>query len=65
MNFLLFFFYVDLSVEDIESKLSYLLDLKKMNLKLPSDRPNVPTRLVRGSAGDQANHPLVSTAPVM
>ncbi|KXG25900.1 uncharacterized protein LOC8085736 isoform X1 [Sorghum bicolor] len=47
-----------LPVEDIESKLSYLLDLKKMRVKQPTNRPNVPTSLVRASANDHANQPL-------
>lgn len=42
----------DLSVEDIESKLSYLLDLKRMGVKQPTGR------LVRASTNDQANQPL-------
>ena len=52
-------------MEDIESKLSYLLDLKKMRVKQPTNRPNVPTSLVRASANDHANQPLVSTAVIM
>ncbi|OEL26197.1 hypothetical protein BAE44_0012784 [Dichanthelium oligosanthes] len=47
----------DLPEEDIESKLSYLLDLKKTGQKEPPRKPNVPTSLIRASAYEQANQP--------
>ncbi|WVZ84174.1 hypothetical protein U9M48_031231 [Paspalum notatum var. saurae] len=48
----------ELSVEDIESKLSYLLDLKKMSEIHPPIRSNVPTSMVGASANEQANQSL-------
>ncbi|RLM64554.1 uncharacterized protein C2845_PM16G03080 [Panicum miliaceum] len=48
----------DLSEEDIESKLSYLLDLKKTGQKEPPRKPNVPTSLIRASADERANQHL-------
>ncbi|XP_034604281.1 uncharacterized protein [Setaria viridis] len=47
----------DISEEDIESRLSYLLDLKKTGQKEPPKRPNVPTSLIRASV-DRANQPI-------
>ncbi|KAJ1270241.1 hypothetical protein BS78_06G039000 [Paspalum vaginatum] len=48
----------DSDKEDIESKLSYLLDLKKMSEIQPPIRSNVPTSLVGASANEQANRSL-------
>jgi hypothetical protein len=59
------FSYVDLSEEDIESKLSYLLDLKKTGQKEPPRKHNVPTSLIRASADERANQHLVSTAVIL
>lgn len=48
----------DLSEEDIESKLSYLLDLKKTGQKEPPRKPNVPISLVGASADERGNQHL-------
>ncbi|CAL5035406.1 unnamed protein product [Urochloa decumbens] len=45
----------DFSEEDIESKLLYLLDLKKTGQKEPSRGRNVPTSLIRASADEPDN----------
>ncbi|CAN6204028.1 unnamed protein product [Urochloa humidicola] len=48
----------DFSEEDIESKLTYLLDLKKTGQKEPPRRCNVPTSLIRASADEPDNQPV-------
>ncbi|RLN34143.1 uncharacterized protein C2845_PM03G18420 [Panicum miliaceum] len=48
----------DHSEEDIESKLSYLLDLRKTGQKEPPRKPNVPSSLIRASANERANQHL-------
>jgi len=55
----------DLSEEDIESKLSYLLDLKKTGQKEPPRKPNVPVSLVGASADERGNQHPVSTTVIM
>ncbi|CAN6271036.1 unnamed protein product [Urochloa humidicola] len=47
----------DFSEEDIESKLTYLLDLKKTRQKEPPRRCDVPTSLIRASADEPDNQP--------
>jgi hypothetical protein len=64
VKFLMCFPYVDLSEEEIGSRLSYLLDLKKTGQKEPPKRSNVPTSLISASV-DQANQPIVSAAQIM
>nr|CAB3486571.1 unnamed protein product [Digitaria exilis] len=48
----------DLSEEDIESMLSYLLDLKKTGQKEPPRRPTAPTSLIIASTNQKAEQHL-------